>query len=606
MTLNEIREAVRQARRINDLSRVNEFLDELEAHRAPVAEALKGFVKAVLQIRSGQRDQAWETANTALELAHDLDDQELIGDLENLIGFIQVNYGQFNEALTHYYRSLSIRERIGDVSGRGVLFENIAWVNFSMGDHPQAIEFLQKALEIHIADDNPRRASYTKVTLAGVLVAVGQRKEAEALYYSAIDTLKEEGDNEGIARAIGNLGVLHERYKEHERTLELYREAAEYLKLAGDSTAITRSYGNLGNVLCALQRWDEARYYVGLLEAAESLDPAEEISLHEIRSSLAEAEGDLETAQSELLQALEVAQTAGMRAYTGDVLRGLRDLARTRNDFDGYIAYNERYTQIINEIEGKEIALQIAKHEMERLMEREREEAEKQKMLLYGALPRSVADRKLAGEDVSADHFSDVTVLFLDIVGFTAISDRIPAGHVIHLLKAIFQVCDDVCRDHDLTKIKTIGDSYMAVAGVPEPLPDHAERAARAALDMLRGLNELELTMDPALGDTSWTQTVGELQVRIGLHSGPVVAGIVGDERLQYDVWGDTVNVASRMESTGKPGKIQLSERTASMLTSDDLTIVERGEVSVKGKGTMTTYWLEQQTSVSATEIPSR
>jgi class 3 adenylate cyclase len=231
----------------------------------------------------------------------------------------------------------------------------------------------------------------------------------------------------------------------------------------------------------------------------------------------------------------------------------------------------------------------------------------------------------LRGEDVSGDHFENASVLFLDIVGFTTISDRIPPGHVVHLLKAIFRVCDDVCKTHGLTKIKTIGDSYLAVAGVPEQLDDHALRAARAAVDMLERLGSLELTMDPKLGDTSWTTEIGEINVRIGLHCGPLVAGIVGEERLQYDVWGDTVNVASRMESHGEPGSIHVSEafalaldprlrgddeeegrgddmsRTAhrppltdnDSLTPDSLTLFKRGLTDVKGKGPMTTYWLE-------------
>ena len=162
-------------------------------------------------------------------------------------------------------------------------------------------------------------------------------------------------------------------------------------------------------------------------------------------------------------------------------------------------------------------------------------------------------------------------------------------------------------RRHGLTKIKTIGDSYMAVAGAPEPLEDHCPRAAEAALEMLSKLADHDLKSDPVLGNEEWIDEVGTIQVRIGLHAGPVVAGIVGDQRLQYDVWGDTVNVASRMESTGESGRVQVSEAFAEAMKQthptplsegegqgeSSLTLIERGEIEVKGKGSMKTYWLE-------------
>jgi class 3 adenylate cyclase len=204
-------------------------------------------------------------------------------------------------------------------------------------------------------------------------------------------------------------------------------------------------------------------------------------------------------------------------------------------------------------------------------------------------------------------------VLFLDIVGFTRISDRIPPGHVVHLLEQIFTTLDAVCERHGVMKIKTIGDSYMAVAFSntedQTPKNGHVVSAAQCAVEMLAALNTLEVTMPPDLGDTSWTNTIDDINVRIGLHCGPVTAGVIGTQRLQYDVWGDTVNVASRMESHGEPGRIHVSEAFASALlsegggqraegkrngsvTSESLTIFNRGQISIKGKGEMTTYWL--------------
>ncbi len=179
----------------------------------------------------------------------------------------------------------------------------------------------------------------------------------------------------------------------------------------------------------------------------------------------------------------------------------------------------------------------------------------------------------IAGESVT-DLYEDVSVLFVDIVNFTRISEQISPQEVISLLKSIFKICEDVAHMYGLTPIKTIGDAYLAVAGVPTPLEDHALRAAQAALTMMERLSHTS--------------------VRIGIHCGPVVAGIVGEERLQYDIWGDTVNIASRMESTGETNRIQVSETFALSLRqhSPFPILTARGNIEIKGKGLMPTYWL--------------
>jgi len=190
--------------------------------------------------------------------------------------------------------------------------------------------------------------------------------------------------------------------------------------------------------------------------------------------------------------------------------------------------------------------------------------------VLHSTLPKHIADRVARGEVVN-DQFNSVAVLFMDIVGFTTISAQMDASDVVNLLDSVFTMCDAVVNTHGLTKIKTIGDSYMAVAF------ENITSAGYAALELL--------------------DTIADISVRIGIHCGPVVAGVLGKERLQYDVWGDTVNVASRMESTSEPGRIHVSEAFAHAVqqikTDGPFSIVERGTVEIKGKGMMTTYWLE-------------
>ncbi len=209
-----------------------------------------------------------------------------------------------------------------------------------------------------------------------------------------------------------------------------------------------------------------------------------------------------------------------------------------------------------------------------RQIEEERAKAER---LLLNVLPSSIAERLKQGESLIADSFPEVTVLFADLVGFTTFSAQLPPAQVVRALDGIFSAFDELASRHSLEKIKTIGDAYMAVAGLPSPRPDHAAAAARMALDMqtaLRRFNE---------------QRQAALQMRIGLNTGPVIAGIIGRHKFSYDLWGDTVNTASRMESHGEPGTIHITEATAQKLHGK-FTLKRRGSVDIKGKGQLNTY----------------
>ncbi|CAN5412772.1 hypothetical protein BH10BAC6_BH10BAC6_17620 [soil metagenome] len=314
--------------------------------------------------------------------------------------------------------------------------------------------------------------------------------------------------------------------------------------------------------------------------------------------------GDNEGAKICLVGGLTLTQRYAIRDEEAAVHKRLRDHCRAMGDFDSYVGHNERFMAITEEIRGGATQRKLATQQRQAELEKERNETEKHKAALYSTLPKHIADRVVRGEVVN-DHIDAASVMFLDIVGFTTISSKIPAGHVVHLLDSIFSECDRICALHDVTKIKTIGDSYMAVAGLQPSDEHHTTNASSAALEILQALDDLEIKMPPDLGDTDWVKDVGEIKVRIGLHCGPVVAGVLGKERMQYDVWGDTVNIASRMESTSEPGRIQVSEAFASNLrrphsdggpsvdTSIMSTLVHRGAVDIKGKGQMQTYWLE-------------
>jgi class 3 adenylate cyclase len=206
--------------------------------------------------------------------------------------------------------------------------------------------------------------------------------------------------------------------------------------------------------------------------------------------------------------------------------------------------------------------------------EREREH-ERSERLLLNVLPEPVALRLKRHEGVIADRFEEATVLFADIADFTPMSADLPPEEVVELLNAVFSDFDRLAEHHGLEKIKTIGDAYMVAAGIPMPRPDHAEAIAQMAL---------------AMRETTAANHPG-VRLRMGIDSGPVVAGVIGRRKFIYDLWGDTVNTASRMESHGVPGEIQVTERVVAALDGG-YRLEPRGTIEVKGKGPMPTWLL--------------
>jgi guanylate cyclase len=209
-----------------------------------------------------------------------------------------------------------------------------------------------------------------------------------------------------------------------------------------------------------------------------------------------------------------------------------------------------------------------------------RAEQERSEALLLNILPRPIAERLKAASETIADHFVAASVLFADVVEFTPLSERLEPAEVVGVLDQLFSRFDALVERHGLEKIKTIGDCYMAAAGVPDPGPDHARRAARLALDMRDVVATWEVAGLPGL------------ELRIGINSGPVIAGVIGTKRFLYDLWGDAVNTASRMESHGTPGQIQITRSTYE-LVKDEFVCRPRGTISVKGKGEMETWYLD-------------
>ncbi|MGB3509005.1 MAG: adenylate/guanylate cyclase domain-containing protein, partial [Microcoleaceae cyanobacterium] len=239
--------------------------------------------------------------------------------------------------------------------------------------------------------------------------------------------------------------------------------------------------------------------------------------------------------------------------------------ARVVRNFEGDILYYEGTVQDITKRKYVETALRL--------------EQEKSERLLLNILPMKIAERLKQNQHPIAKRYDNVTILFADIVDFTGFSARISPNELVDILNKIFSAFDQLTEEHSLEKIKTIGDSYMVVGGLPAARDDHAEAIAKMAIDMQEAIRKFK-------------NDRGEpFQIRIGINTGTVVAGVIGIKKFIYDLWGDTVNITSRMESSGIPGRIQVTEATYKLLKNKFL-LEPRGYITVKGRGEMVTYWL--------------
>jgi PAS domain S-box-containing protein len=237
---------------------------------------------------------------------------------------------------------------------------------------------------------------------------------------------------------------------------------------------------------------------------------------------------------------------------------------------------------------SEETAILVARDISDRQLAEEalRLEQQNSEKLLLNILPEAIANQLKQNPSVIAEQFNEVTIMFADIVGFTPLSARLTPIELVNLLNEIFTSFDQLAQDLGLEKIKTIGDAYMVAAGLPIPRPDHAEAIADMALAMQAAVDRFQSKLDE------------NIQIRIGINTGVVVAGVIGTKKFIYDLWGDAVNVASRMESSGQPGSIQVTEATYERL-KNKYVFEKRGTIQVKGKGEMITYWLLASQPVS-------
>lgn len=590
--LEEIDNDVYQAAVINDIDTLARCAAELEDHTTPEAEALRLRARGRVYLLRGDRETALDHFQRALDFYVSVHDANRAGIVSTNIGILHASIGNFPVALEYCHQAVGHYEVVDNQEGIASVTMNVGAILANTSDYPGALEHFHRALAHHQATGSKISMANALGNIGAVNVNIGSYEEALKFFHQAMSMQEQIGDHPGLINVFVNIGSVHFNLGEIPEALASYRRARALNEEHDLSVNKGLIISHIGRTYLVLGSVDDAQIQLETLDSMTLPDPAERVEREHLRAKIHEANGHLDDAVATLKNAIVIATEHNLRSQVAELHESLRDLALKRNDLAAYVEHNTAFTRITEEVNGKETAAKMAMQAKQREIDAREREHEKQLAVLHSTLPKHIADRVARGEQVN-DHYDNAVVIFLDIVGFTSLSDQLSSAEVIQLLDTLFTSLDAICKKHDVVKIKTIGDSYMAVSfpsSSASPRNDsHIFSAANAALEML---HEISHIVSPASSPEG-----SPVQVRIGMHSGPVTAGVLGKERLQYDVWGDTVNVASRMESSGEPGKIHVSEAFAQLLSPHSqfpipYSLRERGEIEIKGKGLMTTYWL--------------
>ncbi|MBL7976203.1 MAG: tetratricopeptide repeat protein [Candidatus Kapabacteria bacterium] len=608
---NNFAEVETQARELLNLLSVEEYKDGIEIE-ARILHALTMFLNS-----RGRSQEALPYAVQALVIAEQSENKKLQAFVSNTLGNVYNNLSDYPRALEYYNKALTAQEELDSKSSAAVAIGNIGNVYAHLANYPRALEYYSKALAAHQELGEKNSAARITGNIGNVYYHLSDYARALEYYHIALATHEELGKKSSAAGIIGNIGSMYAELSDYTQALEYFGRALAVHEELGEKDIMAKLIGNIGLVYKKIADYPRAlENYGKALALYEELGYRWGIAIVTGNIGCLYAQNDFEgydaaKAEEYLLKAIAIDEELGTHKTLYINYQAIAELYEHKERWKESHLYCKKYHELKDEVQSEETKKQADRLDYERkTAEREKQlaveraEAATVKRILHNTLPPIIADRLINNETFIADSYPNVSVLFMDLVNFTRIAAIIPPRHLIYLLNTIFSNADAVMEKHGLEKIKTIGDAYMAVAGAPVHQDDHAQRAALAALDVMEAMNNLSVTIPEELGETSWAEQVGEIQVRIGLHCGEAIGGVIGDKKFTFDLWGDAVNTASRMESHGEAGRIHVSEEflqalnrpsdTFSHWEKEGMRAIPRDEIAIKGKGIMKTFFLER------------
>ena len=481
--------------------------------------------------------------------------------------------------------ALALYRELGDREGQARVLVALGNTASNVADYAQAIDYLHEAEDLASELDDPVLSRKVRGQFFGVHLELGDFPTALVYAKREWDLASQSDDPENRLLALNGLGCVLASMGEHAQGVGKIEESLSYLdQFENEGRRAHIHAQSMADIADAYLKWgkpDQALRHAELgAEKAARIDHPPLVMLNSIYAGRAAlALGNPALAVKKLELAVELAGQMGLKSQEShahlELASALGGLGRHEEALESYRKGHRIEREFRRDDAARRLEFRRARKEIEDA-NREKQNAER---VLFTVLPQAIATRMKEGEKRIADELRDVSLLFADLVGFTAMSTRINPQDLLGLLERIFSEFDLLTASFQLEKVKTIGDAYMAVGGALASAPDHLEKCARLALAMLPTVEQIS------------ADTGTKLAIRIGVHAGPAIAGVIGTNRLSYDLWGETVNFASRLESSGIPGRIHVSAIVAERLGQMFL-LEPRGPISLKGFGELPTFFL--------------
>ena len=543
----------------------------------------------VLTKLSGNVEEALGIYKHCLSLSEDLGNKEGVSSSLLNIGMIYHDQGNHAKAADYYTRTMVLTEERGDARGLAKTLNFLGVLYDDQGEDHKALDYHSRSLAIMEDLKDKRGMAESHINLGAIYFAL--KKHDMAIEHLTIGSKNSEeiGDQVGIAMCLINLALVYEALGEYETALDYHVRSLALSEKMESKKEIATTLSNIGSLYLRMNRNSEAIDY-----ALRGMRVAEETGLARLISLAA---GNAYSAYKATAQ-----QDKALEMYELHIK--LRDSMMSEDNQREVLRQEYKY---VYEKEALTDSLEFVKKEAVMIERTEKQRIglfaagggllmvlalafviysgkKKSDELLLNILPAEVANELKAKGHADAKQIDEVTVLFTDFKGFTALAEKLTAKELVDDLNVCFSAFDRIMEKYGIEKIKTIGDAYMAAGGLPTPNNTHASDVVNAAMEM-RDFVEAGKAEKLRKG-------LPFFEVRIGIHTGPVVAGIVGIKKFSYDIWGDTVNTASRMESSGEAGKVNVSETTYE-LVKNQFSCDYRGEVEAKGKGKLKMYFVE-------------
>ncbi|MBL7984861.1 MAG: tetratricopeptide repeat protein, partial [Flavobacteriales bacterium] len=552
-------------------------------------------------MRGSLYDSALVVLRQALSVQEELHDTVGMANTHNSMGNVHQERGDLHRALDAYRLALKYAEAFGDSAATANVEGNLGTVYAKQKEFDKALLHFEKSRNILSRLNEMNNLVIALLNIGGVHSELNDTTRALASLREAFDLAERSGDERNMASARINIGELYGKAGQHERALAAFQEGLRRTEVSQDPWVRSQLLMNAGAALFELGRVQEASeqgeealalarregIIIPMRDAAELLakvyrkqgrfEQAFEAHLlfTQLRDSLVNEENERAVIGFDLRRNYERQALTDSLQHASEAALQVKEIQKQkviRNGFVGGFALVALFA-VVFFLQRNRISKEKARSEE----------------LLLNILPEEVAEELKAKGEAQAVQIDQVTVLFTDFKGFTSLSENLTPRELVRDLNECFSAFDRITTKHGIEKIKTIGDAYMAAGGLPVANTTHAVDTINAALEMRDFIAEGK-ARKIAAGKPFF-------EIRIGVHTGPVVAGIVGVKKFQYDIWGDTVNTASRMESSGEAGQVNISEATYALVGEQAgrlFEFIQRGKVLAKGKGEMEMFFVER------------